>query len=200
MGRRLHVRRGCCMDTGPVTGQVTGNSAGSLPVELDGRDFRGDLNIRIDACGTWHYNHSPIDRKSMVCLFASMLAKDAQGRYWLVTPTELGRIDVEDAPLLAVDLYVTGSGEAQLIHLATNADQIITISAQTPIVIKASPASGALTPYVVNENGIEAKLTRAVYYSLVEVGTVQDNAPDGLFGVWSGGNFFPLGAIFDTDA
>jgi hypothetical protein len=182
------------MDNGRGTG------ADALPVELDGRDFRGDLNIRIDAAGTWHYNHSPIERKEMVCLFASMLAKDTQGRYWLVTPTELGRIDVEDAPLLAVDLYVTGRGQAQIVHLATNVDQIITVTSQTPIIMKASPANGAMTPYIINEDGIEAKLTRAVYYSLVEVGAVQENSLDGLFGVWSSGSFFPLGAIFDTDA
>lgn len=190
MGRRLHTRRGCCMDKG----------TGTLPIELDGRDFRGDLDIRIDASGTWHYNHSPIERKAMVCLFASMLAKDAQGRYWLVTPTELGRIEVEDAPLLAVDLHVTGCGQAQTVHLATNVDQIITVTPQTPIVMKPSPTSGAMTPYVINEDGIEAKLTRAVYYSLVEVGMVQENSSDGLFGVWSSGSFFPLGAIFDSDA
>lgn len=194
MGRRLHVRRGCCMNNG------RGIGTDALPVELDGRDFRGDLNIRIDAAGTWHYNHSPIERKEMVCLFASMLAKDTRGHYWLVTPTELGRIEVEDAPLLAVDLYVTGRGSAQIVHLATNVDQIITVSPQTPIVMKPSPASGAMMPYVTNEEGIEAKLTRAVYYSLVEVGAVQENSLDGLFGVWSSGSFFPLGAIFDTDA
>ncbi|HEY9164374.1 MAG TPA: DUF1285 domain-containing protein, partial [Magnetovibrio sp.] len=83
-----------------------GSGLGTLPIELDGRAYRGDLDIRIDACGVWHYNHSPIDRKQLMCLFASMLARDGQGRYWLVTPTELGRIEVEDAPLLAVDIHV----------------------------------------------------------------------------------------------
>lgn len=174
--------------------------SGTLPIELDGRDYRGDLDIRIDASGVWHYNHSPIDRQELVCLFASMLAKDAQGRYWLVTPTELGRIDVEDAPLLAVDMHVTGSGQHQIVHLATNTDEIIAVSKQSPLLMKASPATGAMTPYVLNVDGIEAKLTRAIYYSLVEVGVMQEATTDGLFGVWSSGSFFPLGAVFDTDA
>jgi len=171
-----------------------------LPVELDGRVFRGDLDIRIDAHGGWHYNQSPIERKDMVCLFASMLVRDRQDRYWLVTPTELGRIEVDDAPLLAVDLFTTGEGVNQEVSFCTNIDQVITVTAQTPLVMKPSPVNGEMTPYVTNADGIEAKLTRQVYYSLVELGVVQDTEGEDVLGVWSGAAFFPLGAIFDTDA
>lgn len=186
MGRRIPERERCCMDA----------LACMLPVALEGRDFRGDLDIRVDGGGDWHYNHSPIKRHAMVCLFASMLVRDDQGQYWLVTPTELGRIQVEDAPLLVVNLYTSGAGEKQTLNLCTNVDQLITVSAATPLVMKPSPINGEMAPYVTDAQSIEAKITRAAYYSLVELATVQN----GELGVWSDGVFFPLGAAFDPDA
>lgn len=191
MGQRRPEVDECC--TEPLSG--------GLPVELDGRAFRGDLDIRIDAQGDWHYNHSPVERKAMVCLFASMLVRDKQLHYWLVTPTELGRIEVDDAPLIAVDLYITGEGTDQDVSFCTNIDQLISVTAKTPLVMKPSPVSGEMAPYITNVDGIEAKLTRQVYYSLVEVGVVQTN-PQGedVLGIWSDNAFFPLGAIFEPDA
>jgi hypothetical protein len=176
----------------------------ALPVDLDGRDFRGDLNIRVDAHGGWYYNQSPVDRKDMVCLFASMLMRDSLGGYWLVTPTEVGRIEVDDAPLLAVELIVRCKGGDQQIGFRTNTDQIITVSARTPLIVKPSPITQEMTPYVVNDKGVEAKLTRSVYYELVEVSEQQccQEKPSNhdILGVQSCGAFFPLGAIFNTDA
>lgn len=182
-------------------GYCTEPLSNEFPVELDGRAFRGDLDIRIDAQGGWHYNQSLIERKAVVCLFASMLVRDKQLHYWLVTPTELGRIEVDDAPLIAIDLFITGDGTDQDVSFCTNIDQLISVTAKTPLVMKPSPVSGQMAPYVTNANGIEAKLTRQVYYSLVEAGVVQTN-PQGeeVLGIWSDNTFFPLGAIFEPDA
>lgn len=184
-----------------VEGYCTEPLSGEFPVELDGRAFRGDLDIRIDAQGGWHYNQSPVDRKAMVCLFASMLVRDKRLHYWLVTPTELGRIEVDDAPLMAVDLFITGEGEDQDVSFCTNVDQLISVTVKTPLVMKPSPVSGEMAPYITNADGIEAKLTRQVYYSLVEAGVVQTK-PQGedVLGIWSDNAFFPLGAIFEPDA
>lgn len=194
MGRRVHKRDECGMDLGASALPV------ELPVELDGRDFRGDLDIRIDTFGVWHYNHSPIEHEDMVCLFASMLLRDAHQRYWLVTPTELGRIDVDDAPLLAVDLHTSGDGEQQEVRFRTNVDLIVAVTPQTPLVMKPSPISGEMTPYINTADGIEVKITRAVYYDLVALGVILDSPDGDVLGVWSGGAFFPLGATFNTDA
>ena len=70
----------------------------------------GDFDIRIARDGTWFYRGSPINRLALVKLFASVLRRDADGSYWLVTPAERGRITVEDAPFLAVALTVAGKG------------------------------------------------------------------------------------------
>jgi len=187
MGRRLHDHERCCLELPRVDRPRHG-----LPVELDGRDYRGDLDIRVDADGVWHYNQSPLTRKTMVCLFASMLAKDRQGGYWLVTPTELGRIAVDDAPLLGVEAFVRGSGRAQRITIVTNVDEGVDVSRESPLVIKASPVTGAMTPYVQMESGIEVRLIRSVYRALVSRGGDEDIAGDTVFGVWSDGVFFPL--------
>lgn len=176
-----------------------------LPGELDGRDFRGDLDIAIDARGTWLYNDSPIEREYMVRLFADMLKRDANGDYWLVSETEMGRIQVADAPLLAVDFIVTGSGEEQRLNFVTNTEQLITATIESPLMMKPSPVSGEIMPYLVCSDAIEAKLTRAAYYAMVELAVTREPAnphddphAEADFGVWSAGEFFPL--IFPVGA
>ena len=70
----------------------------------------GDLPFLIRRDGTWLYRGSPIARKELVCLFASVLRRSADGAFWLQTPAERGRIEVEDAPFVAVELNWSGSG------------------------------------------------------------------------------------------
>lgn len=165
------------------------------PIKLDGRDFRGDLDIRIDAHGRWHYNQSLIERKAMVCLFASMLMLDARGHHWLVTPTEFGRIEVEDAPFIAVDMFVCGEGRDQVISFCTNVDGLVSVEAATPLSMAESPASGELVSYVTDERSLKVKLNRAIYYDLIELGVAEQQNGQDLFGVWSSGLFFPLGQM-----
>jgi len=175
-----------------------------LPVPLDGRSYCGELDIRIDRAGRWHYNGTPINRKEMVCLFASILVRADDGVYWLISPTEMGRIEVEDSPFLITEMFSSGEGEDQVLSFCTNVDKLITISEDTPILMKTSPVTGEMTPYVVLSGNLDARIERAVYYELVERGAVMDLGDEEIFGVWSSGSFFPLGSlggsIRDTDA
>src|ERR1700754_807652 len=70
----------------------------------------GHLPFLIRRDGRWFYRGRPITRKELVCLFSSVLTRDAEGAFWLETPTERGRIEVEDAPFLAVELNWDGHG------------------------------------------------------------------------------------------
>ena len=79
--------------------------------------------MRIARDGTWYYRGSPIARKPLVKLFASVLKRDAQGDYWLITPVERGRIEVEDAPFTAVELATAGSGPEQVLSFRSNLDE-----------------------------------------------------------------------------
>ena len=90
---------------------------GSTPRAASATEFRrpGDAAPRRWACGsrataTGWYRGSPIGRMPLVKLFASVLRREADGSYWLVTPVERGRIEVEDAPFVAVELAADRAG------------------------------------------------------------------------------------------
>ncbi len=171
-----------------------------LPVPLEGRNYCGELDIRIDRSGTWFSNATPINRKEMVCLFASTLLRSDDGSYWLVTPTEMGCIEVEDSPFLITEMFTSGEGEDMTISFCTNVDKLVTVSEDSPIMMKPSPLTGEMTPYVILPGNIEARLERSVYYELVEHGVEMDLDDEQIFGVWSSGSFFPLGSMRETDA
>jgi hypothetical protein len=153
---------------------------------------RGDLDMRIARDGTWFYRGSPIGRLPLVKLFASVLHREADGSYWLVTPAERGRIEVEDVPFVAVELTVAGAGGEQRLIFRTNLDDIVTAGPDHPLRVETA-ADGEPAPYVRVRDGIEAKLARAVFYDLVELGAELQVAGTSQFGVWSSGAFFRLG-------
>jgi uncharacterized protein len=152
----------------------------------------GDFGIRIARDGTWCYRGSPIGRLPLVKLFASVLRREADGGYWLATPAERGRIEVDDVPFLAVSLTATGRGRRQNLMLRTNLDEIVTAGPDHPLRVETA-AGGSTVPYILVRDGLEARLSRPVFYELVELGTEERLAGARTFGVWSGGMFFRLG-------
>ena len=171
---------------------MTDGPAPSLP------QLCGDIDIRIAADGTWFHDGGPIGRKELVRLFAGVLMRDDAGDYWLKTPAEQARIQVEDVPFIGVELTVTGRGRDQALTLRTNVDDTVTLDADHPLHIVTNRGTGAPRPYVTVRDGLDARLTRSVYYELVDLGTGEAIDGEPLFGVWSGGCFFPLGKTEDT--
>lgn len=171
----------------------------NLPVSPEGRTFCGDLDIRIDRQGVWYYQGSPISRKEMVCLFASGLTRDANGDYWLVMPTEMGRIEVEDVPFVAVELFSSGAGREQVISIRTNVDEIVTIDDDHPLEVATNPDTGEPSPYVLLREGIHARLLRSVYYEVVALGLEEKIGDEPFYGVWSQGSFFVMGRLDHTE-
>lgn len=160
----------------------------------------GRLPFLIRRDGSWLYRGTPIIRKEMICLFASCLVRDAEGAYWLETPAERGRIEVEDVPFLAVELDWSGVGCHQLLTLRTNVDQIVTLGPDTPIRIAHDLISCEPTPYLrvcpgLGDLPIEARVSRAVYYELVALAEPGVARGRRCLGVWSCGGFFPLGDL-----
>ncbi len=153
---------------------------------------RGDLDIRIARDGTWHYRGSPITRLPLVKLFASVLHRDGDGSYWLVTPAERGRVEVEGVPFLAVALTIADSGQMQRLIFRTNLDEIVTAGPDHPLRVETA-ANGEPAPYIRVRDGLEARLTRPVFYDLVDLGAEEPIADAVQFGVWSSGVFFRLG-------
>jgi len=156
----------------------------------------GDIDMRIGRNGTWYHRGSPIGRKELVRLFASVLRRDDDGDYWLITPAEMARITVEDAPFMAVELTASGDGADQILSFRTNVDAMVTVDGSHPIRVDMDSGTGEPSPYVVLDGAIEAKIARAVYYELVSLG-VEKNHDGDILGVWSSGVFFPLGHLND---
>jgi uncharacterized protein len=154
----------------------------------------GHFNIRIARDGTWFYHGSPIGRKPLVRLFASVLQRDDDGRFLLVTPVEQGLIDVDDAPFTAVAMSVSGVERAQRLSFRTNLDDEVTADAAHPIHVVEDPATREPSPYVRVRGRLDALILRPVFYELVELAITERVDGVETFGVWSGGSFFPIGS------
>jgi uncharacterized protein len=155
----------------------------------------GDLPFLIRRDGSWLYRGSPIGRKELVCLFASVLKREEDGSYWLETPAERGRIEVEDVPFVAVELDWNGDGRQQALSFRTNVDQVVTAGPEHPIRVAHDILTCEPTPYILVRPGIEARINRAVYYELVALGVPEWVGCRRLLGVWSCGKFFSLGEL-----
>jgi len=154
----------------------------------------GDFDMRIARDGTWFYRGSPIGRKPLVKLFSTVLRRE-NGEFWLVTPVERGRILVDDAPFVAVEVDAAGEGSERRLTFRTNVDDIVTVDEHHPIRIDHDPASGEPRPYITVRGGLEALILRPVYYHLIEMGEFRERDGAEQLGVWSCGRFFPLGRI-----
>lgn len=170
---------------------------GSLGAALGGASplrpgFCGDIDMRIARDGTWYYRGTPIGRKRLVRLFASILSRDEAGDYWLTTPVEKARIRVEDAPFLAVALEVRGEGRGRLLCFRTNLDEEVCAGPEHPLRMRPRPGGGEKAPYLLLRDGLEALVSRPVYYELVALGGEEEAGGARRFGVRSGGHFFAL--------
>jgi uncharacterized protein len=152
----------------------------------------GDLEMRIARDGTWFYRGTPIARLPLVKLFASVLRREADGHYWLVTPAERGKIEVEDVPFLAVALTAEGQGREQQLIFRTNLDDIVTAGAANPLRVETT-TNGEPAPYILVRDDLEARIARPVFYELVDLGREELVENTTQFGVWSRGMFIVLG-------
>jgi uncharacterized protein len=147
--------------------------------------------MRIAADGTWLYLKTPIGRPALVKLFASILKREGE-KYFLVTPVEKCGISVEDAPFMAVELRIVPDEAGQRLHFRTNVDDWVACGRDHPLQFKPQPATGGLKPYLHVRRNLWALVTRALFYDLVELGEEREVGDEHLFGVVSGGEFFPM--------
>ena len=157
-----------------------------------------EFGLRIGRDGTWYYLDSPIQRLPLVKLFSTVLRRDDDGRFWLVTPVERGIIHVDDAPFVAVDVDLDPPGETAgpeaTLTFRTNLDETVVAGPDHPIRLEIDRETGEPAPYVMVRDGLEALINRATYYRLAEMAVARgDGSPD--LGVWSDGEFFPLGRV-----
>ncbi len=165
----------------------------------NGPKVNPDIDLRIARDGSWFYHGSPIGRKPLVRLFSTVLRREDDGEYYLVTPVEKARVQVDDAPFTAVALTVEGAGKNQRLVFRTNLDEVVTANAANPIRISINSETGEPTPYVLVRDNLEALISRAVYYELVDLGVGKEDTGDGVLGVWSDGSYFELGRLDENE-
>lgn len=163
---------------------------GPAPVERWNPTYCGEIDMRIDADGTWFYMGTPIGRPALVKLFSTVLRRDPE-RFVLVTPVERVGIAVADAPFAAVEMAVAGAGEERSIAFRTNVDDLVQVGPGHPLRFEAGP-NGGVKPYVLVRGGLWARVTRALTYDLVDLGEERDLEEGRIFGVAVSGAFYPI--------
>jgi hypothetical protein len=164
---------------------------GPPPVHLWNPPFCGDIDMRIATDGTWFYMKTPIGRPALVKLFASVLKRE-DGKYFLVTPVEKVGIVVEDAPFLAVEMWVAETGGARVLNFRTNVDDLVSCGPEHVLRFEPEPATEGLKPYLHVRRDLWAKVTRALFYDLVALGEERDIDGRRMFGVVSNNAFFAM--------
>ena len=169
---------------------ATPGEKGLPPVHLWNPPFCGDLDMRIASDGTWYYMGTPIGRPALVRLFSTILKRE-DGKHFLVTPVEKVGIRVDDAPFLAVEMQKRASGDGTTLRFRTNVDDWVDCDAAHRLRFEAA-ADGGLTPYLHVRADLWAKVTRALYYDLVDMGEARMVDGQEMFGVEFAGEFFPM--------
>ncbi len=172
---------------------------GPAPVHLWDPPFCGDIDMRIASDGVWYYQGSPIQRNAMVRLFSSILKRE-DDNFFLVTPVEKVGIQVDECPFAAVLVDIQGEGVETTLEFTLNTGEKVLAGSDHRLVFGQN-AQGEPRPVLQVRNGLDALLTRNVFYTLVELAAAEmtaDSDPDSddvIAGVYSDGEFFPLGYL-----
>jgi hypothetical protein len=165
------------------------------PVHQWNPEFCGDIDMRIARDGIWFYMGSPIGRKKLVELFSTVLRRDADNEFYLVTPVEKLRIKVDDAPFVAVQVDCINPGENQELFFRTNVGDAVKADGEHPIRVVTDPETLEPSPYLLVRDRLEALIARPVFYELVERSVERTRSGITELGVDSCGEFFSLGKL-----
>ena len=132
------------------------------------------------------HDGSPIGRAELVRLFSTVLRKDPDG-YHLVTPVEKLKIKVEDLPFRAVTMQAADG----VLGFTTDVGDKVEAGADHPIIVETDAETGEPAPRLHVRADLWARITRPVFYELVE----QAEGVDGRLMVRSGDETFSLGAV-----
>ncbi|MEH6638278.1 MAG: DUF1285 domain-containing protein [Porticoccaceae bacterium] len=140
------------------------------PVESWNPPLSGDIDIVITRDGVWHHEGSPIKRQPLVKLFSSILKREGDD-YFLVTPVEKWRMQVEDVPFLVVAMECSSNDvdAEQVLTFTTNVDDRVCAGPDNPIRVEVDPETDEPSPYLLIRRNLEGRISRSVYYQLAEL-------------------------------
>lgn len=173
--------------------EKTVKNPGRPPLDKWHPDLSGDMDLRINRDGQWIHKGEPLGREAIVRLFSTILRREEDNQYYLVTPVEKWRIQVEDAPLLAHSLEKEGSGEQQILRLTTNMGETLELGKEHPLEVGQYEESGQPRPVVYVRHGVEARLTTSAYYDLADHVVEQEVDGNTVLGVFSNKVFYKIG-------
>ncbi|PCJ36231.1 MAG: proteophosphoglycan precursor [Cellvibrionales bacterium] len=164
---------------------------GLPPVEKWNPALSGDIDIRITRQGVWFHEGGEIKRQPLVKLFSSILKRENDD-YFLVTPEEKWRIQVEDVPFFITGLSIEQKGHDQALVFSSTTDDQIIAGEDHPVRVVVDTVSGEPSPYILLRGGMEGLISRNVYYQLADISEARQIDGQEVFGVRSMGAFFPL--------
>jgi hypothetical protein len=173
--------------------------AGGAPVDRWDPPYCGDMDLVIRRDGVWVHDGSPIGRAPLVRLLSTIIKREGE-RYFLVSPVEKIGIRVEDAPFIAVLMRIEDGALGQRLVFTTNVGEEVSAGPAHPLEFRLQPTGYA--PYLRVRRNLDARVARAVFYDLAELGETRSQGGRDEFGVVSDGMFFPFGAadaIFGDD-
>lgn len=173
--------------------QETVKNPGQPPIDQWHPELSGDMDLRITRDGQWIHKGEPLAREAIVRLFSTILRREDDGEYYLVTPVEKWRIQVDDAPLLAHSLIVEGVGDDQVITLTTNVGETLEVGESHPLEVGAYPDSDEPRPIIHVRHGVDARLVTAAFYDLASHAVERNVDGEAVFGVVSHGIFYKIG-------
>ncbi len=128
--------------------------------------------FRIDYDGVWFHDGAVIKRHALAKLFADKgLRIDSDGQYWLSSPEEKYPVDVADVPFVIVDYDI----RADEVDLVTNMGDLVPLGPDHILELRPEPQGGVLVPYIEVRKGLYARLSRPVFYNLVEKAEAVDD-------------------------
>lgn len=161
------------------------------PIERWQPELSGDIDIVIRRDGSWYHEGDLMQRHALVKLFASILRREADGEYYLVTPVEKWRLQVEDLPLQVVDMEVEASGAEQVLAFKTNTDRWYRLGTEHPLDVATDAQTEEPAPSLQLDHGLAGRVVRSVFYRLVELAVEEA----GELVVYSAGERYSLGRI-----
>lgn len=99
-----------------------------------------DMDLTIKANGEWWHEGVHMTRQSLVNLFATILWKEENAgkvEYFLKTPVQKLRIQVEDAPLLINDVGIVDEDDKRWLEFTTTTGDVVRLDDEHTISLRA---------------------------------------------------------------
>lgn len=144
------------------------------PLEKWQPERQGEMDLVIKANGEWWHEGTKITRQSLVDLFACILWQEGS-EYYLKTPVEKLRINVEDVPFLITEVNVIEQKEqgTSLIEFITSTGDVVHLDDEHPL--EMGEYQGEERPYIEIRFGMKGLVSRNVLMHLSKIGELTEH-------------------------